>query len=702
MSASASTVNRPRRALLATALACLLGLTAAAAAPAPAAPGGASIGVYDSLATLRPDRSAPAGASSQASISAAQNEAESFQLLIKAGSGGLRGLNVEAATPLTGPGGAVLPASALTIYRQGYYKVTQRSDSEGDTGLWPDALIPKRDNLYGESRNAFPIDVPGGGQAAVWVDVLVPRSQLPGLYRGSLLVGSSSGAVGNVPLSVNVLPFSLPSTSTLKSAFLASSGQICSAFTGSSSCGRDSDKAWQLQALFAATGLNNRVTIARPYAGGPTSSRFGRYAAPLIQGTDPRVLLPGARLTSVEMWWRGCVVEGGQCLADWRKAASQYGFSDRFFLYNCDEPESRSSDWEQCKQTARLAEQQWPGVRKLVTSSIRNAETQGATSQINTLAPLINHIAYPGGGNQRSSYDNFLSGDSSRELWLYNSCRSHGCSGVPVDSRETVGWPGYAIDAPASQARAMGWMAFAYKATGELYYNTTQSLATATTNQYVSGGNGDGNLFYAGTPTGAHGSIAIGGAHDIPIESIRLKRLRDGREDYEYLHLLARQNRAGEAASIVQGLFGSTSTAAYNATVSGSSLSSARARLAAAIAPGAAPVLGPASGPGPRRPKLRVLRVRVPHSARRLQRRGVRALVRCTARCRVELRTDVSRRAARRLGFRSTRIAKASVRLGAHRKAWVTARLRPSARAKLRRSSAARVHVRARLRSRPV
>ena len=50
----------------------------------------------------------------------------------------------------------------------------------------------------------------------------------------------------------------------------------------------------------------------------------------------------------------------------------------------------------------------------------------------------------------------------------------------------------------------------------------------------LSGGNGDGTLFYPGRPD------RIGGRTDIPIESIRLKLIREGMEDYEYLALLAK------------------------------------------------------------------------------------------------------------------------------------------------------------------
>jgi hypothetical protein len=64
------------------------------------------------------------------------------------------------------------------------------------------------------------------------------------------------------------------------------------------------------------------------------------------------------------------------------------------------------------------------------------------------------------------------------------------------------------------------------------------------------GGNGDGTLFYPGLPA------RIGGHTEIPIESIRLKLIREGMEDYEYLALLAKlkgRNAADEyAGRIVQ------------------------------------------------------------------------------------------------------------------------------------------------------
>lgn len=88
----------------------------------------------------------------------------------------------------------------------------------------------------------------------------------------------------------------------------------------------------------------------------------------------------------------------------------------------------------------------------------------------------------------------------------------------------------------------MGAAAYRYRATGELYYATTREAATAWDRQYAFGGNGEGTLFYPGRPE------LIGGTRDIPIESIRLKRIRDGHEDYEWLTALegARGTRASQ------------------------------------------------------------------------------------------------------------------------------------------------------------
>jgi hypothetical protein len=93
------------------------------------------------------------------------------------------------------------------------------------------------------------------------------------------------------------------------------------------------------------------------------------------------------------------------------------------------------------------------------------------------------------------------------------------------------------IDVPGAANRVMQWLAWKFQVEGELYYSMNEAYGQNNDpweNIRLSGGNGDGTLFYPGRPD------RIGGRTDIPIESIRLKLIREGMEDYEYLALLAR------------------------------------------------------------------------------------------------------------------------------------------------------------------
>jgi hypothetical protein len=92
------------------------------------------------------------------------------------------------------------------------------------------------------------------------------------------------------------------------------------------------------------------------------------------------------------------------------------------------------------------------------------------------------------------------------------------------------------IDAPGTANRVMQWLAWRFSMEGELYYSMNEAYGQGNdpwANVRLFGGNGDGTLFYPGRPD------RIGGRSDIPIESIRLKLIREGMEDYEYLALLA-------------------------------------------------------------------------------------------------------------------------------------------------------------------
>ena len=152
--------------------------------------------VLGSLADVRLDQPPPSGAGA-AALTAARNEVESFQVAISPRRAGQ--VKVAPAGPLLGPGNAAIPAADVAVYREVGYAIgapdgPPASYSGGEPGIYPDALIPARDELYGERRDAFPVEVGAGEEVVAWVDVNVPLHAPAGRYRGAVEVTGPAGA----------------------------------------------------------------------------------------------------------------------------------------------------------------------------------------------------------------------------------------------------------------------------------------------------------------------------------------------------------------------------------------------------------------------------------------------------------------------------------------------------------------------------
>src|SRR5207248_6851143 len=98
----------------------------------------AQVWVAPAAQKIRPAMQAPAGAGTTAKIAAAQNEFESFQVVVtgqaSAVSMSLEGLN--------DGNGHTISGRDVVLYREGLIYVPTQSGGDGATGWWPDALIP--------------------------------------------------------------------------------------------------------------------------------------------------------------------------------------------------------------------------------------------------------------------------------------------------------------------------------------------------------------------------------------------------------------------------------------------------------------------------------------------------------------------------------------------------------------------------------
>jgi hypothetical protein len=151
----------------------LSGCLAAAAVLPAVAVAASAVTVVGPTVKVRP--TAQVAGAPAATLTAARNEFESFQVVVTASGAPGAGLVVALSEPLRSAEGTI-PAENVTIYREAYGTFDKVSDSEGATGRWPDALIPAVDPYYREARRAFPVDVPAGENRVAFVDVLVPQS----------------------------------------------------------------------------------------------------------------------------------------------------------------------------------------------------------------------------------------------------------------------------------------------------------------------------------------------------------------------------------------------------------------------------------------------------------------------------------------------------------------------------------------------
>ncbi len=492
-------------------------------------------------------------------LSAAKGECEGAQIVAPPPISEVR----VRAGPLTAGGAEPL---SVALYREVFMPVAEPSNSEGRPGRWPDPLVPAVDAYAGQERAAFPASSAGPEPVAIFLEVCVPTQARPGSYRGEVELSARDKSPLRMSVSLEVHRFAIPATSSLPNTF---------GFSGISACrghGHEPDPRCvaRLTRLYATAALRHRISLhgmsmePPPIASQrPLRLDFRSYDAELAPFMDGTILPTGARFTTTDVRPGPPATTEAQRVDYWRAFAShlrERGWLERAFVYAKDEP--RAQDLPEVRRFAALVHRADPDLRVLVTASL-DPLLEGAAD---ILAPNINCLfargydGYCGHIVPLSAYR--AARAQGAQLWWYQSCGSHGCGEVPpldLKARDYFrGWPSYAIDHDAALNRAMGVLAFRYGVGGELYYNTVeaylpaepdapphqkttrgaavvQSIRLAPPDPWQGAwrfhGNGDGTLFYPGLPA------RIGGTLEIPVESLRLKYLRDGMEDYEYLRL---------------------------------------------------------------------------------------------------------------------------------------------------------------------
>ena len=474
---------------------------------------------------------------------AARNEFEPFQIVLRGEGQDLPGVDIEV-TDLAGPKEIISAKDNITIYFEYYIRLKSPSSIEGAAGDWPDPLIPRIDRYTGEKRNAFPMRLAAGRNQAVWVDIYVPLSTPPGEYNGRALITAGGRTVAAIPITLHVWDFALPSTSSLKTSFGFNGLSAAKNSFGKYTNDRDIlglVRMYQKSALLHRISIHGGSMIPPRIPHNSTVIDWDSYdseVGPFLDGTvltgkDP---LPDAKATTADLRLPPELTEEQNLpyYRQWIQHFREKGWLNRLFYYLRDEP--RMETYGKVAEKGRAAHRADPEVRTLVTAALHK-ELEGA---VDIWAPLINCFEMKPGfppyceqSARREAYGRELA--SGKSLWWYQSCASHGCN--MMGGEYFRGWPSYMIDVAPVANRILPWLGWKYAIEGELYFNMDEAFGRGSDpwdDVSLFGGNGDGTLFYPGR------TDHIGGARDIPIESIRLKLIREGLEDYEYLYLCSR------------------------------------------------------------------------------------------------------------------------------------------------------------------
>ncbi len=502
--------------------------------------------IEGSLTKIRPFDRAPSPAAKDVYLKAARNEFEPFQIALRSETADVEGIDLEI-SDFQGIGGTRIPGGNVTVYAEEYVDLAEPSSAEGGAGLWPDPLVPRIDRYAHEHRNAFPMKIRQDATQPLWFEVYVPETAAPGEYTGSATISRRGAVEFIVPVHLAVWAFALPSTSSFKTTFGFNGVTALKQHRGSYTSDAD---LYSITNLYAKAALLHRLSIHGGSLAPPKYTCDGHRVSfewrpydsevgPFLEGTalskdDP---LPGARVTTVELRipgaWSDPACEAPYYAA-WMKHFRDKGWDSRLFLYLWDEPQLQ--DVSKVSERGRIALRAAPELPTLVTTPF-NARLEDAVRiwvpLVNCLEPRPGFADYCPDQAPLSVYRPEL--EHGKSLWFYQSCASHGCNGP--GGPYFAGWPSYMIDAAGAANRVMPWIAWKFSIQGELYYSMDEAYSQDKdpwSNVRMSGGNGDGTLFYPGRPN------RIGGHTDIPIESIRLKLIRQGLEDYEYLVLAAK------------------------------------------------------------------------------------------------------------------------------------------------------------------
>jgi len=431
-----------------------------------------------------------------------------------------------------------VPAGAVRLQWVRYIDVKRNS-----AGVPEDEVVAKAPCALPDPFWDTPsMDVPAGAVQPLWIEVDVPREATPGEYAGTVTLRWDGGSA-SLPIRLTVWDFEMPATRHQ---------QVTNwfAFPGSGYlAARDSPEFWELAAKFAKIMVAHRQTCFKAELGWIRTTYdlqngcrcdfhfLDRWAETFFAAGMERMELfqagtisasvdnPTARIAPADLPVEVKVpnvkltpeakLEG--VLGQLEKHARAKNWAGRVMLHVQDEPFLHSVP--SYRKVAEIVHRSAPSLKV-----IEAVEATGFGNAIDVLVPKLNHL------NLWLPHFQTMQREG-KEVWFYTCCH-------PVGR-----YPNRFLDQPLVKMRALHWISYLYGLDGYLHWglNYFAEGADPYSEEGVSKGLplGDRAIMYPG--------------RNGPIGSMRWSAMRDGLQDYEYLHVLedrlaALKKRLGDSA----------------------------------------------------------------------------------------------------------------------------------------------------------
>lgn len=515
-------------------------------------------------------------------ISAARNEIAGFQVMLTTDAGGSQGTDVQISDLRQTDGNGLIPGSprppyvydpfrysrsdgAIELFTEHYLNISQRTTARGGwffvsapdgyDGWVPDALVPFAAT---QGRGGAPFDIGPLQNQGVWVDLTIPRDLPSGTYRGLITVIARGSAPLQVTLELEILPLTLPDANPIRNmfGFDRSSLRYAHALAGPAnapgfvSIERRYDQMAHrhgMDLVREVDRLQDMDAIEPTLSGSLFTAAFG-YAGP---GTGR-----GNRVFSIGPLDGAMPVEYGY--RDKGCGPARPSQPDRFSLCNASDWQAGSNAWSRWFRDRSLND---VSVHKyLFPDEPKSSKMAGAFDLIRTQSAWTRSNPDPDGRIPTlvtSRVDPELVG--AVDWWMspaHHTFRELSPpSAIAKERANGRKWGFYngfrpasgsvVIDAPATDFRAIPWIAYKYEVDLYFYWDTT-NWGRKRRNVFrqpviyddgSAQANGDGSLFYPGSyavfPEDGRGLAG-------PLSSIRMKNWRRGVQDVKYLELAKR------------------------------------------------------------------------------------------------------------------------------------------------------------------